>query len=68
MPYKNITSISKDRADKIIEEREPQGLFITLSNSGYIAIDNNTGDAWTEEFNTLEEACKWLTDTEATNN
>lgn len=68
MPFNTITMISNDRADKVIEEREPQGLFITLSNTGYIAIDNRTGDAWTEEFNTLEEACEWLTDTEATNN
>ena len=56
--------ISNEEASKIIDTREPLGLFLidgkdTLTGK-YVAIDNTTGDAWTEEFLTEEEAINWL--------
>ena len=29
-------------------------------NDKYVAIDNSTGDAWTEEFDNLEQCLNWL--------
>lgn len=47
--------------DALFATFEPRGLFYkTVNKSLYIGIDNLTGDAWTEEFNTLENCVKWL--------
>lgn len=56
--------------DEIIETRRPLGLFLhnnlivlLLDNSSrqtYTAVDNSTGDAWTEEFDIKEDAINWL--------
>lgn len=55
-----IEEITAERAEEIIEKYEPEGLFFFTENGKYIGIDNSTGDAWTEEFETLEECEKWL--------
>lgn len=60
MPFDTITMVSRARAEQIIEEYQPEGMFITLGETGYVAIDNRTNDAWTEEFMTLAEACRWV--------
>ena len=56
--------ISNEEASKIIDTREPLGLFLieekdTLTGK-YVAIDNITGDAWTGEFWTEEKVIHWL--------
>ena len=39
----------------------PRELFIIRGQDGYVtAIDNSTGDAWTEDFTTLEMAIIYL--------
>lgn len=39
----------------------PLKLFVIEEENGtFTAIDNTTGDAWTEEFKTEEEAINWL--------
>lgn len=38
----------------------PRGLFIIKEQGGYVAIDNSTGDAWTEDYTTLEGAIAYL--------
>lgn len=38
--------------------------FIAMENGKICAIDNTDGNCWTEDFNTLEEAVKWLLDIE----
>ena len=56
---------------EIISTRTPRGLFVCLNNRGftaadgsddgcYTAIDNSTGEAWTEDFRTVGEAKTWL--------
>ena len=58
----NITVILPSAANDIIEKRKPLGLFLTIENNMWIAIDNLTGDAWTEEFYNSDIAIKWLSD------
>lgn len=55
-----IREISKKEALEVIETRKPLGEFYVKENNCYVAIDNLDGDAWTEEFETKEEALKWL--------
>lgn len=38
----------------------PVGMFLTYESGVWVACDNSRGDAWTEEFATLEEAVDWL--------
>lgn len=38
----------------------PTGMFLTYESGVWVACDNSTGDAWMEEFATLEEAVDWL--------
>lgn len=41
---------------------EPEGLFYTLDpvTKKYVAVDNSTGEAWTEEFDDMVSAVVWL--------
>ncbi|MGL4573011.1 MAG: hypothetical protein ACRCVJ_18370 [Clostridium sp.] len=55
--YKEITS---KEAETIIETRKPLGLFWLKENGWYVAIDNSTGDAWTEDFRTERECIDYL--------
>lgn len=56
-----IEEVTTSRALNIIQDYSPRGLFITECYSGYwIAIDNLTCDAWTEQFETREEAIAYL--------
>lgn len=54
--------ISKIKAHKIINKREPLGIFYFLENDVYIGIDNSTGDSFVEEFKDKETCLAWLTD------
>lgn len=47
---KIIQEITIEQALEIIETREPLGLFWAKDGRKYVAIDNTTWDAWTEEF------------------
>lgn len=38
----------------------PRGLFFLREGSKVIGIDNSTGHAWTEEFDTVEQCKRWL--------
>ena len=56
-----IQEISVSIALNIIQDYAPKGLFITSFHSGgWIAIDNLTCNAWTEQFQTKEEAIAYL--------
>ena len=52
--------ISQEKANEIIETREPLGKFWCKEGNIYVAIDNSTGDAWTEDFDNYEECEKYL--------
>lgn len=54
--------ISKEKAHKIINNREPLGLFYFLENDVFVGIDNSTGDSFVEEFKDKETCLAWLTD------
>jgi hypothetical protein len=64
---RNIQKVTADEAEKIIETRKPEGLFYFIDRNDpsywdqvYIGIDNSTGEAWVEEFETEEECIHWL--------
>jgi len=37
-----------------------EGKFLTVEGNKYVAVDNSTGDAWTEEFDDIQDAIDWL--------
>ena len=41
---------------------EPRGIFYIKDGDEIVAVDNRDGCAFTEEFNTLEDAVKWLSE------
>ena len=55
-----IQQITQSEASEIIHTYEPIGLYYLLDGDTYVSIDNSTGHAWTEEFNTFEECKAWL--------
>ena len=57
-----ITKITKEEAFKIIETREPEGLFWLEDDGKFIAIYNSTEYGLVEEFNNKEECLQWLKD------
>lgn len=57
--YAQMT-FGKFLAHSVIETRRPYGLFAIQDGDRWVAIDNSTGDAFTEEFQSKEAACDWL--------
>ncbi len=57
MDFKEITT---EEAVGVITTREPKGLFYHQDNDLWVGIDNTTGNAWTEEFNSKETCLAWL--------
>ena len=55
-----ICGVSKERLGKIIDTRQPIGLFYTVENGVFVGVDNLTGDAWTEEFHDYWTCRQWL--------
>lgn len=56
----NLIEISSFEATEIIKSKSPIGKFYRKENNLFIGIDNETGDAWVEEFQTLENCFSWL--------
>lgn len=66
-------SIVTESALPLIFKDGPRGQFLCLTkdqdgNAKICAVDNNTGDAWTEDFNSLTAALYWLENQAATPN
>lgn len=55
-----IQEITIEQALEIIETREPLGLFLTKDGGKYVAIDNTSWDAWTEEFTDKKQCMDYL--------
>lgn len=55
-----IQIIDNETSHKIIETRKPEGLFLTIENRRMVAIDNTSGNAWTEDFRNEKVALRWL--------
>jgi hypothetical protein len=62
----DIRAVTEFAASRIIDTRVPRGkFFCSVDGTDYyrrifIAIDNSTGEAWTEEFETLDACLEWL--------
>ncbi|AGK98185.1 hypothetical protein [Clostridium pasteurianum] len=62
----DIKKVTSEEASKIIETREPLGKFYTIEKDFktgkriYVGIDNQCGDAWTEDFKCLTTCKNWL--------
>lgn len=56
-----IKEVDGDKISEIIQTRKPEGRFLYKNDDNiFIAVDNSSGDAWTEEFNTLLGAYLFL--------
>ena len=55
-----VQEVSLSELDDIIEDRSPRGLFLSKDGDKYIAVDNSSYDAWTEEFDDREDAIAFL--------
>lgn len=55
-----IHRVSPKKLIDIIDRRTPLGLFLTKEGHTWVAVDNTTGDAWTEEFRQKRQAVRWL--------
>ena len=55
-----IKKIQPKHAIRIIDSRQPLGLFYYLRAGVYVGIDNTNGNAWTEAFPTLRKCKQWL--------
>lgn len=44
----------------VIDYRTPLGLFLMKEGHTWVAVDNSTGDAWTEDFARKRQAIRWL--------
>ena len=56
------TNVNRDTALKIATSFEPQGLFLCQDGDSYLGISNETGKAWTEEFDNEADCLLWLAD------
>ncbi len=56
-----MIKITECEAEKIIETGEPIGRFYFKGSRGkFVGIDNDSGEAFVEEFDTMTECIKWL--------
>ena len=55
-----IQRVSSGILGQVIDHRIPSGLFLTKEGRKWVAVDNTTGDAWTEEFSRKHQAVRWL--------
>lgn len=55
-----VQFVKKPALEKVIDERQPVGLFLTRDAGVWVAVDNSTGDAWTKDFKHLLTAIRWL--------
>jgi hypothetical protein len=56
----DIHKVTPDEIGKIIETREPRGLFYCIEDGRYVGVDNRGGHAWTEDFKSLSSCKRWL--------
>lgn len=55
-----IHRVSPEQLLSVIDHRIPLGLFLTKEGLTWVAADNTTGDAWTEDFARRRQAIRWL--------
>lgn len=52
--------VSPNQLLEVIENRFPCGCFLAKDGDKWVAVDNTTYDAWTEEFSRRRQAIRWL--------
>jgi hypothetical protein len=57
---KEIIVITHEQSLEIIESRTPKGLFVVIHDGVYVAIDNESSNAFTEQFSNLEDVWEFL--------
>ena len=55
-----VHRVSPKKLTDIIGRRTPLGLFLTREGHIWVAVDNTTGAAWTEDFDRKRQAVRWL--------
>jgi len=55
-----IQIMDADAITEVIETRQPPGLFLCREGRRWVAVDNSTGDAWTDDFRSKCQAIRWL--------
>ena len=55
-----IHRVSPENMLNVMDFRTPLGLFLTKEGRKWVAVDNTTGDAWTEDFARKHRATRWL--------
>jgi len=55
-----IHRVSRELLRRVIDRRTPCGCFLTKEGRTWVAVDNTTGDAWTEDFSRKRQAIRWL--------
>lgn len=55
-----IHYVSTARLREVIQSMAPRGLFLAREGRRWVAADNTTGDAWTEDFSRKRQAVRWL--------
>ncbi len=56
----HIKRVSPEFLCNVIENRIPCGHFLAKEGRKWVAVDNSTCDAWTEEFPHKRQAIRWL--------
>lgn len=52
----------KVKTEYVYSEMKLGEMIYMQQGDKYVAVDNETGDFWVEEFDTEEEAINWLSD------
>ena len=60
MSRPKIHQVSSKKLTNVIDRRTPRGLFLTKEGRTWVAVDNSTYDAWTEDFPNKCQAIRWL--------
>ena len=56
----DIKEVTTEEAKKIIDSRLPLGKFYVIEDGVFVGIDNEDGEAWTDEFNNIDICYDWL--------
>ena len=55
-----VEQVSEEQLRRVIQTYAPRGLFLARAGRAWMAVDNSTGYAWTEEFRSRRKAVRWL--------
>ena len=55
-----IQQVSMEQLREVIHQMAPSGRFLAKEGRIWIAVDNSTNHAWTEEFRRKYQAVRWL--------